>query len=63
MDDTESVVRNFQKDHPNLKLINVLPMNGGLGKGTALNVGFSDFLLTWRGLEIKPRHRWIIGVF
>jgi cellulose synthase/poly-beta-1,6-N-acetylglucosamine synthase-like glycosyltransferase len=38
-------------------------MNGGLGKGAALNVGFSDFLLTWRGLEIEPRHRWIIGVF
>ncbi|MHA1885615.1 MAG: glycosyltransferase [Promethearchaeota archaeon] len=62
-DNTESVVRNFQKKHPNLKLINVLPKNGGLGKGTALNVGFSDFLLTWRGLEIEPRHRWIIGVF
>jgi cellulose synthase/poly-beta-1,6-N-acetylglucosamine synthase-like glycosyltransferase len=62
-DNTESVVRNFQKEHTNLKLINVVSMNGGLGKGAALNVGFSDFLLTWRGLEIEPRHRWIIGVF
>ncbi|UCH01634.1 MAG: glycosyltransferase family 2 protein, partial [Candidatus Bathyarchaeota archaeon] len=62
-DNTERVVRNFQKEHPNLKLINVSPMKGGNGKGTALNVGFRDFLLTWRGLEIEPRHRWIIGVF
>jgi len=38
-------------------------MNGGFGKGPALNVGFIDFLFTWRGLEIEPRHRWIIGVF
>jgi 1,2-diacylglycerol 3-beta-glucosyltransferase len=62
-DNTERVVRNFQMEHQNLKLINIFPMNGGLGKGTALNVGFRDFLLTWRGLEIEPRHRWIIGVF
>jgi len=38
-------------------------MNGGIGKGTALNIGFSDFLLTWRGLQIEPRYRWIVGVF
>lgn len=62
-DHTAQVVREFQIAHPNVKLINILPMNGGIGKGTALNVGFSDFLFTWRGLEIDPRHRWIIGVF
>jgi cellulose synthase/poly-beta-1,6-N-acetylglucosamine synthase-like glycosyltransferase len=62
-DNTARVVRDFQIAHPNVKLMNILPMNGGLGKGTALNVGFSDFLFTWRGLEIDPRHRWIIGVF
>ena len=62
-DNTESIVRSFQKKHSNLKLINVKRKNGGLGKGAALNAGFSDFLLTWRGLEIEPRHRWIIGVF
>jgi cellulose synthase/poly-beta-1,6-N-acetylglucosamine synthase-like glycosyltransferase len=49
--------------HPNVKLMNILPANGGHGKGSALNVGFSDFLYTWRGLEVDPRHRWIIGVF
>jgi cellulose synthase/poly-beta-1,6-N-acetylglucosamine synthase-like glycosyltransferase len=62
-DNTESIVRNLQKTHSNLKLMNVTSNNGGLGKGAALNAGFSDFLLTWRGLEIEPRHRWIIGVF
>jgi cellulose synthase/poly-beta-1,6-N-acetylglucosamine synthase-like glycosyltransferase len=62
-DTTESIVRNMQKQNSNLKLMNVEPKNGGSGKGAALNVGFSSFLLTWRGLEIKPRGRWIIGVF
>jgi 1,2-diacylglycerol 3-beta-glucosyltransferase len=62
-DHTAHIVREFQIAHSNVKLINILPMNGGFGKGTALNVGFSDFLFTWRGLEIEPRHRWIIGVF
>lgn len=62
-DRTESIVRNLQKQNPNLKLINVNPKNGGSGKGAALNFGFSGFLLTWRGLEIKPRDRWVIGVF
>jgi cellulose synthase/poly-beta-1,6-N-acetylglucosamine synthase-like glycosyltransferase len=62
-DHTARVVRGFQITHPNVKLINIFPVNGGHGKGSALNVGFSDFLFTWRGLEIEPRHRWIIGVF
>ncbi len=62
-DKTESLVKEAQKSHPNLKLINVLPMNGGSGKGSALNVAFGDFLLTWRGLEIEPKHHWLIGVF
>ena len=62
-DNTEHIVRSFQIEYPNVKLINIPPMNGGNGKGAALNVGFRDFLFTWRGLEIEPRHRWIIGVF
>lgn len=62
-DETERVVRNLQHEHPGLKLINVQPLNGGRGKSSALNAGFADFLLTWRGIEIKPRNRWIIGVF
>jgi len=62
-DSTEHVVRNFQIKHSNVKLINILPANGGHGKGAAPNVGFKDFLFTWRGLEVEPRHRWIIGVF
>jgi cellulose synthase/poly-beta-1,6-N-acetylglucosamine synthase-like glycosyltransferase len=62
-DHTAQVVREFQITHPNVKLINIVPANGGHGKGSALNVGFSDFLFTWRGLEVDPRHRWIIGVF
>lgn len=62
-DKTESIVRRLQQKHPNLRLLNVPEGIGGKGKGTALNIGFADFLLTWRGLEIKPRHRWIIGVF
>lgn len=62
-DRTERVVRNFQKKYSNLKLINIPPKNGRRGKGTALNAGFADFLLCWRGLEIRPRQRWIIGVF
>lgn len=28
-----------------------------------LNNGFAGFLLAWRGLEIEPRDRWVIGVF
>ncbi len=62
-DSTESLVIDEQKSHPNLKLINVSQARAGHGKGSALNRGFGDFLLTWRGLEIEPRHRWIIGVF
>lgn len=62
-DATEQIVRNFQIEYPNVKLINIQPTNGGLGKGRALNIGFRDFLFTWRGLEIKPKSRWIIGVF
>lgn len=62
-DNTESLVKDAQKSHPNLKLINVCPVQAGRGKGYALNRVFGNFLLTWRGLEIEPRHRWIIGVF
>jgi len=62
-DETEKVVRDLQREHPGLKLMNVQPFNGGRGKSVALNSGFADFLLTWRGIEIRPRHRWIIGVF
>jgi 1,2-diacylglycerol 3-beta-glucosyltransferase len=62
-DNTESLVRDAQKSHPNLKLINVSRGEAGHGKGSALNRAFADFLLTWRGLEIEPRHRWIIAVF
>jgi cellulose synthase/poly-beta-1,6-N-acetylglucosamine synthase-like glycosyltransferase len=62
-DNTERIVQSFQKKHPHLKLINVSVKDGGKGKGSALNTGFANFLLTWRGLEIRPRHRWIIGVF
>ncbi len=62
-DKTESLVMEAQISHPNLKLISVPPVNGGRGKGSALNVAFGDFLLTWRGLEIEPKHRWVIGVF
>ena len=62
-DNTEHIVRSIQIDYPNVKLINIPPINGGNGKGAALNVGFRDLLFTWRGLEIEPRHRWIIGVF
>lgn len=62
-DDTENLIRGIQKNHTNLKLINVPKAKAGRGKGAALNRGFADFLLTWRGIEIEPRHRWIIGVF
>jgi 1,2-diacylglycerol 3-beta-glucosyltransferase len=62
-DETGEVVRELQPTHPNLKIINVVPRNGGRGKSVALNTGFADFLLTWRGIEISPRSRWIIAVF
>jgi 1,2-diacylglycerol 3-beta-glucosyltransferase len=62
-DQTQEIVASLQKDHRNLKLLNVPVNKGGRGKSAALNVGFADFLLTWRGLEVRPRHRWIIGVF
>lgn len=62
-DQTERVARRFQKKYSNLKVLTIPKNNGGRGKSTALNIGFADFLLTWRGIEIKPRHRWIIGVF
>ena len=62
-DKTERIVLDAQESHANLKLISVSPSDGGRGKGSALNRAFGDFLLTWRGLEIEPRHRWIIGVF
>ena len=62
-DQTESIARRFQKKYSNLKVLNISSNKGGQGKSAALNVGFADFLLTWRGLEITPRHRWVIGVF
>jgi len=62
-DKTKEIVHEFQENHSNLKLLNIPPFNGGRGKSPALNAGLADFLLTWRGLEVKPRHRWIIGVF
>jgi len=62
-DKTEEIVHKFQEKHTNLKLLSIPPFNGGRGKSPALNTGLADFLLTWRGLEVKPRHRWIIGVF
>jgi cellulose synthase/poly-beta-1,6-N-acetylglucosamine synthase-like glycosyltransferase len=63
IDKTEKIARLFQKKYSNLKVLTIPKNNGGRGKSTALNIGFADFLLSWRGLEIKPRHRWIIGVF
>ena len=63
VDQTERVARRLQKKYSNLKVLTTPANNGGRGKGAALNVGFADFLLTWRGVEIRPRHRWIIGVF
>lgn len=62
-DATERIVREAQVTYPNLRLINIPREKSGRGKGAALNTAFADFLLTWRGLEIEPRHRWIIGVF
>lgn len=62
-DQTEKIARRFQKKYSNLKILDIPRSNGGQGKSMALNVGFADFLLTWRGLEINPRHRWVIGVF
>jgi cellulose synthase/poly-beta-1,6-N-acetylglucosamine synthase-like glycosyltransferase len=62
-DATERIVREAQVMHPNLRLINIPREKSGSGKGAALNTAFADFLSTWRGLEIEPRHRWIIGVF
>lgn len=62
-DQTERIARRLQKKYSNLKVFTISTRDGGQGKSAALNVGFADFLLTWRGLEIKPRHRWIIGVF
>jgi len=63
LDETEHVVRGLQRKYPNLKLINVPLEKSGKGKSSVLNMSFADFLLTWRGLEIRPRDRWIIGVF
>lgn len=62
-DKTELEIKRVQKKYPHLKLINRSIENGCKGKGMALNTGFADFLLAWRGLEIRPRNRWIIGVF
>ncbi len=63
VDQTERIARRFQKKYSNLKILTIPINNGGQGKSSALNVGFADFLLAWRGIEIKPRHRWVIGVF
>jgi 1,2-diacylglycerol 3-beta-glucosyltransferase len=62
-DQTGRIAKRLQKKYSNLKLLNISTNKGGQGKSAALNVGFADFLLAWRGLEITPRHRWIIGVF
>ncbi len=62
-DNTRTVVKNAQKTYPNLKLIQINRAQAGRGKGYVLNKAFGDFLFTWRGLEIEPRHHWIIGVF
>ncbi len=62
-DQTEMIASSFQKKYSNLKVLNIPKDIGGMGKGAVLNTGFADFLLAWRGIEIKPRHRWIIGVF
>jgi 1,2-diacylglycerol 3-beta-glucosyltransferase len=62
-DETKNIVNSLQVNNPNLKLINIPKLKGCKGKSSALNTGFADFLLTWRGIEIRPRHRWIIGVF
>jgi 1,2-diacylglycerol 3-beta-glucosyltransferase len=62
-DKTEEIITRLQQKHHNLKLLNVPKDKGGRGKSAALNTGLADFLLTWRGLEVNPRHRWIIGVF
>ena len=63
IDNTESVARTLQKKYANLRVLTIPKNKGGRGKSAALNVGFADYLLTWRGVEIKPRHRWVIGVF
>jgi cellulose synthase/poly-beta-1,6-N-acetylglucosamine synthase-like glycosyltransferase len=52
-DQTERIAMRLQKKYSNLKVFNIPNSKGGKGKGMALNVGFADFLLTWRGLEIK----------
>ena len=62
-DNTECIVQTLQQNYPHLKLIKIPPSKGCKGKSSALNTAFADFLLTWRGIEIRPRHRWIIGVF
>ncbi len=62
-DQTEDIVKSLREEHSNLKLLNIPRDKGGRGKSAALNMGLASFLLTWRGLEVKPRHRWIIGVF
>ncbi len=62
-DKTGEIVKKMQEKRSNLKLLNIPIDKGGRGKSAALNVGLADFLLTWRGLGVKPRHRWIIGVF
>ena len=62
-DKTEEIVMRLQEKHSNLKLLNIPKDKGGRGKSAALNMGLANFLLAWRGLEVKPRHRWIIGVF
>jgi 1,2-diacylglycerol 3-beta-glucosyltransferase len=63
IDNTNKIVRNMQQEYSNLKLMNVPPHKGGHGKSSALNTAFGDFLIIWRGIEMKPKHRWIIGVF
>jgi cellulose synthase/poly-beta-1,6-N-acetylglucosamine synthase-like glycosyltransferase len=63
VDGTQKIANQFQKKYSNLKVLTIPPHNGGRGKSAALNIGFADFLLAWRGLDVKPKSRWIIGVF
>lgn len=63
IDNTEEIVKSVQSKHSNVKLMNVPLQSSGLGKSAALNTAFADFLIIWRGIEIRPKHRWIIGVF
>ena len=63
IDNTAEIVKSVQLKHSNIKLMNVPTYRSGQGKSAALNTAFADFLIIWRGIEIRPKHRWIIGIF